>query len=96
MFEKVIGQKLRKSSSDDRARHCDRSGVVELVEREPLMFAEVENGVTQLYQIFRRKNNRKNAVLAWFFYFFEQDRLLFARVYIGVTGFPTKIAKEEE
>jgi hypothetical protein len=64
MFEKVIGQKLRKSSSDDRARHCDRSGVVELVEREPLMFAEVENGVTQLYQIFRRKNNRKNAVLA--------------------------------
>ena len=42
----------------------NRSGVVDLVGREPLMFAKVENGVTNsCAKIFRRKN-RKNAILA--------------------------------
>ena len=37
-----------KSSSDRRARHRNRSDVVDLVGREPLMlFAKVENGVTK-------------------------------------------------
>ena len=60
------------------------------------MFARVENGVTKLCQKFRWKN-RKNAIF-WseLFHFFEQDRLLFARVDIGVTEFPTKTVKEEE
>ena len=35
-------------SSDGRARYRNQSGVVELVEREPLMFARVENGVTKI------------------------------------------------
>ena len=43
-------------------RHLNRSGVVELVGREPLMFAKVENGVTKSCRFFRRKN-RKNAIL---------------------------------
>ena len=34
-----------KSSSDGRARHRNRSGVVDLVGREPLIIARVENGV---------------------------------------------------
>jgi len=84
------------SDSDGRARHRNRSGLVDLVGREPLMFAKVENGVTKSCQNFRRKN-RKNAILAaWFFHFFEQDRLLFARVDIGVTEFQTKTAEKEE
>ena len=62
MFEKRIGQKPEKSSSSVLVRHRNRSGVVELVGREPLMFAKNENGVTKSCQIFRRKN-RKNAIL---------------------------------
>ena len=62
MFEKRIGQKLGKSASSVLVRHRNRSGVVELVGREPLMFAKLENGVTKLCRFFRR-NNRKNAIL---------------------------------
>ena len=36
-----------KSSFDGRARHRNRSGVVDLVGREPLIIARVENGVTK-------------------------------------------------
>ena len=40
---------------------------------------------------------QENAILAWFFPLFcAQDRLLFARVDIGVTEFPTKTAKKYE
>ena len=66
MFEKRIGQKLGKSASSVLVRHRNRSGVVELVGREPLMFAKLENGVTKLCRFFRR-NNRKNAILGWNF-----------------------------
>jgi len=38
MFEKRIGQKPGKSTSS--LRHRNRSGVVDLVGREPLMFAK--------------------------------------------------------
>ena len=58
MFEKIIGQKPEKSSSDGRDRHRNRPGVVELVGREPLMFAKVENGVTKSCQFFRRKTGK--------------------------------------
>ena len=37
----------------------NRSSVVELVGREPLMFAKVENGVTKSRQNFRRKKTEK-------------------------------------
>ena len=40
-------RKTVKSSSGGRARHRNRSGVVELVGREPLIIARVENGVTK-------------------------------------------------
>jgi len=40
-------KKTVKSSSDGRARHRNRSGVVDLVGREPLIIARVENGVTK-------------------------------------------------
>ena len=45
-------RKTRKSSSDGRARCRNRSGVLDLVWREPLMFAKVENanGVTKSCQ----------------------------------------------
>ena len=60
MFEKRIGQILSgKSSSSVLVPYRNRSGVVDLVGREPLMFAKVENGVTKSCQNFRRKN-RKN------------------------------------
>ena len=62
MFEKRIGQKTRKSYSlSVLVRHRNRSGEVNSVGRKPLMFAKVENGVTKLCQMFRRKN-RKNAI----------------------------------
>ena len=37
----------RKYSPSVRVRHRNRSGVVDLVGREPLMFTRVENGVTK-------------------------------------------------
>ena len=62
-FDDVRTQNPGKSSPSVVVRHRNRSGVVELVGREPLMFAKVENGVTKSCQNFRRKN-RKNAILA--------------------------------
>ena len=47
MFENILGQKPGKSSPSVLVRHRNRSGVVDLVGREPLMFARVENGVTK-------------------------------------------------
>ena len=40
-------KKFVKSTSDGRAHHRNRLGVVELVGREPLIIARVENGVTK-------------------------------------------------
>ena len=62
-FNAFPPQKNVKASSDGRARHRNRSGGVELVGREPLIFAKVENGVTISCQNFRRKD-RKNEILA--------------------------------
>jgi hypothetical protein len=65
MFEKRIGQKPGKTSSDGRARHRNRSGVVELFGREPLMFAKVENGLTKSCQFFRREKQEKRNFVFW-------------------------------
>ena len=46
-FDDVRTPKPGKSSPFVVVRHRNRSGVVELVGREPLMFARVENGVTK-------------------------------------------------
>ena len=54
MFEQIIGQKPGKSSPSVLVLYRNRSGVVDLVEREPLMFAKVESDVTKSCQDFRR------------------------------------------
>ena len=46
-FSALPPQKTVKTSSGGRARHRNRSGVVELVGREPWIIARVENGVTK-------------------------------------------------
>ena len=46
-FDDVETKRPGKSSPSIRVRHHNRSGVVELVGREPLMFARVESGVTK-------------------------------------------------
>jgi len=46
-FKCFSSSKTFKTSSGGRARHRNRSGVVELVGREPLIIARVENGVTK-------------------------------------------------
>ena len=58
MFEKEIGKSPGESTPSARVQHRNRSGVVELVGREPLMFAKVENGVTKLCQNLRPKNRK--------------------------------------
>ena len=60
------------------------------------MCAKVENGVTKSCQFFSRKNRGKTQFWPEIFLFFEQDRLLFARVEIGVTDFPTKTPEKVE
>ena len=61
------------------------------------MFAKVENGVT-IVPFFSPEKQEKRSLFIWpvFFSFYEQDRLLCARVDIGVTESPTKIAKKDE
>ena len=66
MFEEIIGQKPGKSSSNGRARHRDRSGVVKLVGREPLMFANKSreqrdkiSSILAIVPIFSPKNFEK-------------------------------------
>ena len=59
------------------------------------MCAKVENGVTNRAKIFAGKTG-KTQFWPKLFQLFEQDRLLFARVEIGVTECPTKIAKKSE
>ena len=49
----------------------------------------------KIVPIFRRKNIGKTQFWHEIFHFFEQDRLLCARVDIGVTEYPTKTATKE-
>jgi hypothetical protein len=57
-FDDVRTQKSGESSPSVLVRHRNRSGVVELVGREPFMFARVENGVTKFST---KRKNRINA-----------------------------------
>jgi len=63
-FDDFEPPKLGKSSPSVLVLYRNQSSVVQLVGREPLMFAKVENGVTKLCQHFRRKNTEKTAILA--------------------------------
>ena len=95
MFENTIGQKPRKSSPSVLVPYRNRSGVIDLVGREPLMFAKVENGVTKSSKIFPGKTG-KTQFWPEIFHFFEQGCLLFARVDISVTEFPTEQTKKKK
>ena len=55
MFE----PKTRESSLSVRVLYRNRSGVVELLGREPLIFARVENGVTKFSPKKRKRQNFK-------------------------------------
>ena len=55
----IKARRLVKGQPEYLVRHRNRSGVIDLVGREPLVFAEVENGVTKSCQNFRRKNKKK-------------------------------------
>ena len=98
MFEKrIIGQKPGNSSPFVLILYRNRLSVVELVGREPSMFAKVDIGVTKSCQTHRRKNaQKKRNFLAWEFALSEQDRLSFTKVEIGVTKLQTKTARKEE
>ena len=52
----------------------------------------------KIVPFFSPEKQEKRSLFIWpvFFSFYEQDRLLCARVDIGVTESPTKTAKEEE
>ena len=54
------------------------------------MFAKVENGVTNRAKSFAGKREKTQFWHAEIFHFFEPDRLLFARVEIGLTKFTDK------
>jgi len=80
MFEKIIGQKPEKSSSDGRDRHRNRPGVVELVGREPLIIARVETGVTKFSpqrqknaKIFKKNLDQENSFQWGIFIFWPRE-----------------------
>ena len=60
------------------------------------MFAKVENGVTKSCQNKLLEKQKKRNFGLKFPPFLQQDSLLFARVEIGMTEYPTKTAKKEE
>ena len=78
-------QKTVKSTSDGRAHLRNRSGVVELVGREPWIIARVENGVTKFSpqrqlkrQIFQKQNGSGKRSFQWgIFIFLAAGKLTF-------------------
>ena len=66
-FSALPPQKTVKTSSGGRARHRNRSGVVELVGREPWIIARVENGVcvTKIFAAKRKTVKRQNVQKKW-------------------------------
>ena len=64
-FDDVRTQNPGKSSPSVVVRHRNRTGVVELVGREPLMFARVENGVLRDKIVpFFSPGKQENAIVA--------------------------------
>ena len=77
-------KKTVKSSSGGRAHHRNRSGVVELVGREPLIIARVENGVTKFSpkrqktpKISKKKLDQENSFQWGIFVFLAAGKLTF-------------------
>ena len=76
--------KTVKSTSDGRVRHRNRSGVVELVGREPWIIARVENGVTKFSpqrqkppKFSQKKMDQENSFQWGMFIFLAAGKLTF-------------------
>tara|TARA_B100000513_G_scaffold38160_1_gene14579 strand:+ start:177 stop:473 length:297 start_codon:yes stop_codon:yes gene_type:complete len=79
-FDDVRTPKPGKSSPFVVVRHRNRSGVVELVGREPVMFASVENGVTKSSPKKQKRQNiahQKQQFSAGNFHFFGRGKTNF-------------------
>ena len=78
-FDDVETKRPGKSSPSIRVRHHNRSGVVELVGREPLMFARVESGVTKMLPKNKKRQNFRSekAVFNGEFSFFGRGKTTF-------------------
>ena len=70
MFEQRIGHKPGNSSPSVLVFYRNRSGVVDSVGREPLMFAKVKNGVTKSCEKKIAGKQKNNANLARIFSLF--------------------------
>ena len=80
------------SSPSVLVRHRNRSGVVELVGREPLMFARVENGVTKFSL---KKQNAKILDQKFEIAVFTENFSFFGRgKTIGGGGITSKLASQ--
>ena len=73
-----------KSTSDGRARHRNRSSVVELVGREPMIIARFENGVTKFSpqrqktpKFSKKKMDQENSFQWGIFIFLAAGKLTF-------------------
>jgi hypothetical protein len=83
LFYAFPPQKTVKTSSGGRARHRNRSGVIELVGREPWIIARVENGVTkfspkrQKTPKFSKKNGSGKQFSMGNFHFFGRGKTTF-------------------
>jgi len=76
-FDDFPLQKTVKSTSDGRAHLRNRSGVVELVGREPLSFVRGENGVTKFSpqsQNFQKKMDQEQQFSVGNFHFFGRGK----------------------
>tara|TARA_B100000524_G_scaffold63014_1_gene29142 strand:+ start:142 stop:444 length:303 start_codon:yes stop_codon:yes gene_type:complete len=67
---KMNWPKPGKYSPSVLVRHRNPSGVFDLVGREPLMFAKVENGVTKLCQFFAGKTGKTQFYFGMIFFTF--------------------------
>ena len=84
-FDKVRTQKPGKSSLSVLVQSLNRSGVVELVGREPWIIARVENGVTNFFyaaktvkrQNFQKKLDQENSFQWGIFIFLAAGKLTF-------------------
>jgi len=82
-FDKVRTQKPGKSSLSVLVHGLNRSGVVELVGREPLIIARVENGVTKISpqrqktRKFSKKNGSGKQFSVGNFHFFGRGKTNF-------------------
>ena len=97
-FMLFLLNKTVKTTSDGRAHHRNRSGVVELVGREPLIMARVENGVTKFSpqrqktpKFSKKELDQENSFQWGIFIFLAAGKLTFLE---GGRGITSKLASQ--